>query len=210
MSGTDTRFTKGYALAFAVNPRGSDHLHSQVLGEYGGSSDAIALIEKITGDKKWATPIYTNYRPEIVRFYEDAYTVTDALGFCTFTGKTVHTNPDYMSEIFEAATGIVMSAKRLMLTGKRILTLEKSFNVRLGADRKFEDLPYRMMHDPAPAGSRLEGATNSPDELNTMLDRYYELHGWDRKTSWPYRKTLEQLDLKDMVIELEELNRLPK
>ena len=209
MSGTDTRFTKGYALAFAVNPRGPDHLHSQVLGEYGGSPDAIALIEKITGDKKWASPIYTEYRPEIVRFYEDAYSVTDALGFCTFTGRVVHTNPDYMSEIFTAATGIAMSADRLMLIGRRILTLEKCFNVRLGADRKLDDLPYRMMQEPAPPGARQEGTTNAPEELNAMLDRYYELHGWDPKTSWPHRKTLELLDLNDIAKELEELGSLP-
>lgn len=210
MSGTDTRFTKGYALAFAVNPRGPDHLHSQVLGEYGGSPDAIALIEKITGDKKWASPIFPDYRPEIVRFYEDVYSVTDALGFCTFTGGVVHTNPDYMSEIFTAATGIAMSSEHLLLIGRRILTLEKSFNVRLGTDRKLDDLPYRMMREPAPPGARQEGVINSPEELNAMLDRYYELHGWDLKSSWPRRETLEHLDLKDVAKELEELGKLPE
>jgi aldehyde:ferredoxin oxidoreductase len=210
LAGTDTRFTKGYALAFAVNPRGPDHLHTQVLAEFGGSPEAIELIEKITGDKKWASSVYIEYRPEIVRFYEDVYTVTDALGFCTFTEEVVHTNPEFMSEIFMAATGVPMQAKKLMLTGKRILTLEKCFNIRLGADRKFDDLPYRMMHEPAPPGSHQEGATNSPQELNMMLDRYYELHGWDSQTSWPYRETLNHLDLDDVANELQTLNKLPK
>jgi aldehyde:ferredoxin oxidoreductase len=115
-----------------------------------------------------------------------------------------------MSEIFMAATGVPMQAKKLMLTGKRILTLEKCFNIRLGADRKFDDLPYRMMHEPAPPGSHQEGATNSPQELNMMLDRYYELHGWDSQTSWPYRETLNHLDLDDVANELQTLNKLPK
>jgi len=182
-------------------------------GEFAGRTLRAVIKdhpEEITGDKKWASPIYTEYRPEIVRFYEDVYSVTDALGFCTFTGRIVHSNPKYMSEIFTAATGLPMSSEHLMLIGRRILTIEKCFNARQGANRKLDDLPYRMMHEPSPPGSRLEGVTNSPEELNAMLDRYYELHGWDSKTSWPYRKTLELLELEDIADELAHLGKLPK
>ncbi len=117
-------------------------------------------------------------------------------------------NPDYMSQIFTAATGIPMSKNQLMTSGKRILTLEKCFNIRLGADRKLDDLPYRMMHEPSPEGSLLEDATNSPKELNRMLDRYYELHGWDSETSWPYWETIEQLELHEIVADLKILGKV--
>jgi aldehyde:ferredoxin oxidoreductase len=206
-SGVDTRFTKGYALAFAVNPRGPDHLHTQVLAEYGDLPERIALIKKITGDEKWASPFYTQYRAEIVRYYENCYAVTDALGFCTFTGSIIHENPEAMANIFSLATGINMNERELMLVGRRILTIEKCFNVREGADRHLDDLPWRIMNEPAPG--RLKGATTSYEELNEMLDRYYELHEWDPKTSWPYRETLEKLDLKDVAKTLEEMKGLP-
>jgi aldehyde:ferredoxin oxidoreductase len=208
-SGVDTRFTKGYALSFAVNPRGPDHLHTQVLAEYGASPEALALIKKITGDEKWASPFYTEYRAEIVRYYEDCYAVTDALGFCTFTGSVIHENPKVMAEVFSAATGIPISGEEIMLIGRRILTLEKCFNVREGADRKLDDLPWRMMNEPAPPG-RLEGAVTSREELDKMLNKYYELHGWDPNTSWPYRETLVALGLDDVAEELDKIGKLPK
>jgi len=206
-SGVDTRFTKGYALSFAVNPRGPDHLHTQVLAEYGDSPEKIELIKKITGNEKWASPFYTQYRAEIVRYFEDCYAVTDALGFCTFTGSIIHENPEVMANIFSLATGINMNEGQLMLVGRRILTMEKCFNVREGADRRLDDLPWRMMNEPAPG--RLKGAMTSREELDEMLNRYYELHEWDQKTSWPYRETLEKMGLEDVVKTLKKIKRLP-
>ena len=50
--------------------------------EFGASPEAIDLIEKLTGDKKWASPHFTDYRAEIVRWHEDCYEITEALGFC--------------------------------------------------------------------------------------------------------------------------------
>jgi aldehyde:ferredoxin oxidoreductase len=207
-SGVDTRFTKGYALSFAVNPRGPDHLHTQVEAEYGDSPERIELIKKITGNEKFASPFYTQYRAEIVRYYEDCYAVTDALGFCSFTGSIIHVNPEVMAKIFSLATGINMNERQLMLAGRRILTIEKCFNVREGADRRLDDLPWRMMNEPAPG--RLKGATTSREELDEMLNRYYELHEWDPKTSWPYLETLEKLGLEDVAEKLSNLKGLSK
>jgi aldehyde:ferredoxin oxidoreductase len=50
---------------------------------------------------------------------------------------------------------------------------------------------------------------NSPEELNGMLDRYYTLHGWDLRTSWPQAETLRMLGLEDVVKELERSGKLP-
>jgi aldehyde:ferredoxin oxidoreductase len=50
---------------------------------------------------------------------------------------------------------------------------------------------------------------NSPAMLNRMLDEYYELHEWDKKTSRPYRDTLEKLDLKEVILELESKGKIP-
>ncbi len=209
-SRVDTRVAKAYSLAFAVNPRGPDHLHTETFAEFGASPEAVELIEKLTGDKKWASPYYTEYRPEIVRWHEDCYAVTEALGICVFTSTAAYAvNPANMAEMFTYATGIKMTEEEIMFAGRRIVTLEKCFNVREGADRKLDNLPWRMMHEPAPTGPG-KGLVNSPEELNAMLDRYYELHEWDKKTSWPYKETLIKLGLEDVAKELEKLGRLPK
>jgi aldehyde:ferredoxin oxidoreductase len=204
-SNVETRSAKAYALAFAVNPRGNDHLHTETFAELGASPEAINLIAKLTGDKKWASPYYVEYRAEIVRWHEDCYAATDSLGFCAFTSTAAYAvNPENMAQLFQLATGIPMNEEKIMSAGKRIVTLEKCFNVREGADRKLDDLPWRLMNEPAPSGPA-KGLMNSKKELDGLLDKYYRLHEWDLKTSWPYKETLEKLDLKDVSKQLPKL-----
>jgi aldehyde:ferredoxin oxidoreductase len=209
MTRADVRVSKGYALAFAVNPRGSDHLHTETIAEWGMNPKALDLIEKLTGDKKWASPIYTEYRPEIVRWHEDVYAVTESLGLCVFTSTDSYcVNPKNMAEMFSAVTGINFTVDDIMLAGRRILTLEKCFNIREGADRRLDDLPWRMMHEPMPSGPN-KGMMNSPEELEKMLDKYYALHEWEPKSSWPYEETMKMLDLQDIADELKKMGRIP-
>lgn len=203
----DTRVAKGYALAFAVNPRGPDHLHTQVLAEFGDNPEGVRLIGELTGDKAWATPYRTEYRAEIVRWHEDCYAVADSLGFCSFVCTAAYTiTPQLMAGLFQLATGIEMTQEKIMNTGRRIVNLERCFNVRLGANRRHDDLPWRMMHEPSPAGPG-KGLYNSRHEMDRMLDRYYELHGWDVRSGKPHKETLESLDLADVAAELRDLPR---
>ena len=62
------------------------------------------------------------------------------------------------------------------------MTLEKCFNVRMGATRKDDTLPWRLMDEPTP--DRPPTGKLIKEELDMMLDPCYDLHGWDR-TSWP-------------------------
>ena len=96
-----------------------------------------------------------------------------------------------------------------MLTGRRVCTLEKAFNITRGATREHDNLPWRLMNEGAKSGP-LKGATNSQEELDEALDNYYNLHEWDLKTSWPYRSTLEKLGLKDVADHLEKHGLLPE
>jgi len=114
-----------------------------------------------------------------------------------------------MAELFSYATGIETTEDQIMLSGRRIVTVEKCYNVREGADRKLDDLPYRMMHEPAPAGPP-KGLSITPEILDKMLDGYYSLHEWDPATSWPYAQTLKKLGLQDVADELAKVKKLPK
>lgn len=210
MSSAEVRSAKGYALAFAVNPRGPDHLHTITYAEFGATPEALDLIERLTGDKKYANPLKTEYRAEIVRWHEDIAAVTEALGMCLFvvTGGAFAVDEWTVAELFTYGTGHNMSESEIMLTGRRILTVEKCFNIREGATRKHDDLPWRIMNEPAPNGPG-KGMMVSKEELDGMLDKYYRLHGWDLKTSWPYEKTLKELGLFEEAEELKKLGKLP-
>jgi len=205
----ETRAAKGFGLGFAVNPRGPDHLHTCPCAESGWTPESRKLVKELTGDEKYAVPYSTEFKAEIVRYHEDFYSVCDALGFCFQIGLVAFTlTPKHMAELFSYTTGIPINEKEILFAGRRILTLEKCFNVREGADRKLDDLPWRLMNEPAPPGPA-EGLMNSREELDQMLDRYYELHEWDIKTSWPYRETLEKLNLGYVSDELRKYNKLP-
>jgi aldehyde:ferredoxin oxidoreductase len=41
-----------------------------------------------------------------------------------------------------------------------------------------------------------------------LLDKYYELRGWNRRTGWPTRAKLEELGLKEVADELESAGKL--
>ena len=55
-SRVETRSAKAYALAFAVNPRGPDHLHAQPIAEFGFRPAGVRLIERLTGATPTPTP----------------------------------------------------------------------------------------------------------------------------------------------------------
>ena len=115
-------------------------------------------------------------------------------------------DPPMMARLYSAGLGVEVSEEELMRAGRRAVTLEKCFNVREGATRADDKLPWRLMHEESPDRA---GAINSQQELDGMLDGYYRLHGWDLATSWPNRQTLEELDMGDVAEELGSLGKLP-
>jgi len=177
----DTRTAKAHALAFAVNPRGPDHLHAQPLAEYGDGRGAVAVIASVTGDPRCADPISLSRRAEIVRWHEDLYAVCDAIGMCTFaTLWSYVVGPEDLVRLYGAASGQFLSTGELLLAGRRIVTLERLMNVRLGLSQRDDRLPWRLMNESAD-GALVDGACNTEEELKTLTSQYYELHGWDEK-----------------------------
>jgi aldehyde:ferredoxin oxidoreductase len=197
-SACDTRAAKGYALAFAVNPRGPDHLMTECYAEFGVTEEARALIKEITGDEKYAVATMLEKRSDIVRWHEDCYAASDALGFCAFTSTAAYAvNPENMARLFSLALGIELSQEELMMAGRRIVTLERCFNAREGARREDDTLPWRMMNEPVPEGAN-EGLVTDKETLDRLLDEYYQMHGWDPTSGIPLAKTLETLGLLEL------------
>lgn len=196
-SRVETRSAKSYALAFATNSRGPDHLTTECMAEFGLTPEARDLIKEITGDEKYANPWLTEKRAEIVLWHENCYAVTDALGFCAFSTTLAYgVTPKKMAEMFSSATGIEITEGEIMEAGERIVNLERAFNVNLGYNRTHDVLPWRMMNEPLDVGTNI--MMNSKEELDKLLDEYYHLHGWDPATGIPTRETLKRLQLGDI------------
>lgn len=187
-------------MGFAVNARGPDHLQAQPMAEFGRGTEAHALVRKICGDDAYAMPHSSEKKADLVRWHEDCQAVTDALGVCMFlaVGFAYMMSPERMAALLSAAWGVEIDCDELMEVGRRIVTLERCFNVREGADRRTEEhLPWRMMHEPIQHGPNAHRIT-SQEELDSMLDEYYRLHGWDVETGRPTGGTLIALGLEAM------------
>lgn len=191
-SRVETRVAKAYALAFAVNPRGPDHLHSECLAEFGNTPERRRLVARVCGSEEFAVPHLTDKKPELVRWHEDCYASTEAIGMCVFLTTAAYVlDEEDLAGLASAFLGREISAAELMLAGRRIVTLERCFNVREGAGRGDDTLPWRLMNEES---QDAPGLVNSEAEMNAMLERYYELHGWD-SNGRPTPETLRELNL---------------
>lgn len=50
-----------------------------------------------------------------------------------------------------------------------------------------------------------DGVTLDKERFLKLMDKYYELRGWDIQNGWPTRSKLEKLGLKDVADRLESL-----
>jgi len=196
-SRVETRGALGYALAFAMNPRGPDHLHTECLAEFGMTQEMRDLVEQITGDARYARPDIPEKRPEIVRWHEDIYAVSDSLGLCAFVTTAAYgASPARCARLFSSLTGIQMNGEEIMHAGRRIITLERLLNLRLGWRNEAKEFaPWRLMNE---RQASLETEPMLSRELMAeMVQGYYRLHGWDVETGIPLPETLRSLELED-------------
>lgn len=194
-SRVETRVARAYALAFALNPRGPDHLHTETFAEFGFSDASRKLIGRLTGSEENAGVGKDAGRPEIVMWHEDIYAVTDSVGLCAFIDTAGFAVDEVLlSELFEAATGIKTTPSELMKSGERIVTLERMIQVREGRTRKDDTLPWRILNEGI---TTREGRTYELTEktLNSMLNKYFKLRGWDVEKGVPTPDKLKELKL---------------
>ncbi len=117
----------------------------------------------------------------------------------------------YPSELAmcKAVTGLDLDESRLITLAERALNLEKAYNVREGFTREDESVSEFWFKEPIPDGLH-KGKVLDRGKFEKMKDEYYEIRGWDPKTSWPKKETYERLGLNDVADSLQKLRKLPK
>lgn len=185
----DIRGSKGVALAFAVAFRGGDHLTAGVYGtEYGGAWWKFEAVDRRSLRGKGFE----------VKFHEDLMALYDALGVCKFSRHIFFL--EAFPGMVAAQLGLELTMAELLTVGERIYNLARAFNVREGFSRKDDHLPHRVMADPIPAGPSA-GDRVSYEELQKLLDDYYEARGWNRE-GVPLKARLASLDLLEVAEEV--------
>ena len=194
----DPRGLKGYGLGFAVSTRGADHLRSEPFIEL---SDNPEVGLKMFGEPEATLRLGVKGKGKLVAYYENICALVDSLGVCKNLAENMNIL-DYwkISRLIEAITGMDVTPMEVEAIGERIINLERIYDIREGVRREQDTLPERFLKEPLKIGT----SAGHVIELESMLEEYYNVRGWDKKTGIPTAKKLEELDLKDV---LEELNR---
>jgi aldehyde:ferredoxin oxidoreductase len=122
------------------------------------------------------------------------------------------------SRLFTAVTGIETDEAGLNLYGERIFNLQRAVLLREGWRPAVDDSPAAvnftdpLKHDslnphlivpgPGEDAVSMKGNILDRDQFARMRGEFYELRGWDPETGLQKTRTLERLDLDDLVEEL--------
>ncbi len=185
----DPRGKKGMGLAYATANRGACHLqtiHEDAL-EAGGPFPELGLDTAMSRKQ-------LDGKAYLVKTTQDYFgSLGDTLGICKFpTNAWRPYTPTRVAQAVALVTGWDINLEELLTTGERIFNLCRMFNVREGISRVDDAVPERL-GEPLPDGASA-GETVSAEDLERLLDEYYELRGWD-KNGIPTPETLARLEL---------------
>jgi len=122
-----------------------------------------------------------------------SYQILDSLVLCAFA---VNLDIPLVAEALKAATGWNIDAEEALKLGRRAVNMMRVFNVRAGLT---PDLEYPS---PRYGSVAVDGAAKGRAIMphwEEMLDNYYCLMGWDRKTGLPLPETLRELGLEHLL-----------
>lgn len=172
----DPRGALGHALGYATSNRGGCHL-----------TGYLAAMEVFAAPKK-IPRASAGSKADLLVLKQHQSAVEDSLVVCKFAGFAL--GFDFYSRFVTAATGEDFNITRLMRIGERIYNLERLFNVKAGLTRKDDTLPKRFLTEPLSEGLSKERTV----PLESMLEDYYRLRGWD-KTGIPSKSKLDELGI---------------
>ncbi|MFZ7120210.1 MAG: aldehyde ferredoxin oxidoreductase family protein [Eubacteriaceae bacterium] len=186
LAGHSVRGYKGMSLGYATSPRGGSHQDMRHLPERSGEFDRTNCEGKA----------------KLVFDVNSTTAIRDSFTYCTMIeGVVGRVGIDSKHvDLINAVTGIGYTVEELQKVSERIYNLERCFNVREGKDRKDDTLPSRFMNEPIPEGPS-KGMVTTKKELDTMLDEYYQIRGWNTN-GIPTKEKLDSLDLQEAAKEV--------
>ncbi len=196
-----------WALGTVVAARGGTHTRGAVLPER--LKDAPEeLCQRLFGLRSIGDKASYEDKERLVVFFEKFQALSNSLGMCYFMHGLNSVDmllPEDYARLFSAATGPNIDSDRMMWLGERIFNLEKCFNVlHTGWTREDDMPPTRFVSQPLDGRFKID-----IQAWGQMLDRYYEIHGWDKRTGKPHSETFERLGLGALERKLEENGKLP-
>ena len=180
VTGYDLRCLKTAALSCAVSFRGADHNRSGAV-----TVDLRGKVDRLKAEAG---------RGKIVKDLENQFNIIDSLLVCKNAKGTFYKDFEEMAKIYNATTGLGITPQELELAGERIQALAKLINTREGLTRKDDTLPWKVMNQPINDDGSAKGAVVTQNELDLLLDDYYQARGYDKQGT-PTVAKLQELGL---------------
>jgi aldehyde:ferredoxin oxidoreductase len=184
VTGYDLRCLKTAALSFAVSFRGADHTRSSAY-----ALDLKGKVDRLKAERG---------RGKLVKDSEDVYSLIDSFIVCKNAKGTFYEELADLARLYGLVTGIDVSVEELGAAAERINTLARLINLREGLSRKDDTLPWKVMNEPIPDDGPVKGAVVTQEELDLMLDDYYESRGWTLE-GVPKTAKLKELGMEEFV-----------
>ncbi len=170
-----------------------------------------AVCAKVYGNPDIVNPAFEYDPPELKAipaiWHSHRGMVVDSLILCDYENTRVFStlsedgsaDTTLMARLFSACTGHDLSDEELGRAGERIWNQLRAIDVRnFGRNRNIDESTIDgFMYPGKDDGVMLDRA-----KFLTLLDKYYELSGWDLTNGYPTRAKLEQLGLSDVADEL--------
>ncbi len=203
----EPRIAKAFGLGHATGNRGADHLYALPTVDLAGNWDVARKLFPESILPSLMDLADETYKADIVVYGEHFCAIADSLGLCKFsTAETYVVMPDDIAEGL-SALGYEYTGDELLTAGERIVNLERLYNIRHGFSRKDDYLPERFSREPldvyayhaAPSGDEMVRSeepitTGVVQDMDAMLDRYYQLRNWDNEGK-PTPETLKRLGI---------------
>ena len=177
----DPRAFSGMAPVYALSPRGACHMQGDMYGVDAGQNAETDL--GIPPGDRFQDSVE---KGRIAARHMAWRSLYNAFTVCMF----MNPGADRMRRALNAAMGWSLSLDDMILTGKRIFTLKRMLNARLGVSQAEDDLPDLLKKELPEGGT--EGHTV---DLAPLLEGAYEEFGWDPESGMPTGETLERLNL---------------
>jgi aldehyde:ferredoxin oxidoreductase len=189
------RVPKGWGLGVSTSPVAGRHLRGTVRGP----------AHSGPGGTDYDITHYPNQAKAVV-WQGKTKELEDNLGICNYVGTWSGAHfltPQNYAEMVQTAMGLPVTEKDLMehyaVIGRN---LEKAFNTLHTKLTRKDDLPPRRFRQEEVKTGPYQGFKADEYQYNGMLDEFYQLWGWDKKTGMQTRKELERIGLKDVADKL--------
>jgi aldehyde:ferredoxin oxidoreductase len=178
----------GFALAYAVADRGACHRRAR------------PFVAEQT-----LAPFVTEGRAKLYKALYDERIPWHCALCCDLATCVLGLNFKDAASIFSAVVGWEFTEEDMQTLADRVASLIRVYNLREGATRADDTLAPRSFQ--RETNGPAAGKVFTKEMLNSMLDEYYALRGWNRE-GIPTTETLDKLDLVDVSKQLKKYDKL--